>query len=64
MRMVATKARISMKQYMKDKPTKWGYKLFVLADASTIGIFLYTSKSGVTTGHGLSYTAVMDLLPF
>ncbi len=36
-RMLSLKARISFKQYMKDKPTKWGYKLFVLADVATHG---------------------------
>jgi hypothetical protein len=28
--MCATKARHHMKMYMKDKPHKWGYKLYVL----------------------------------
>uniref|UniRef100_A0A3B4ZUA1 PiggyBac transposable element-derived protein domain-containing protein n=1 Tax=Stegastes partitus TaxID=144197 RepID=A0A3B4ZUA1_9TELE len=54
-RMVGTKARISIKQDKKDKPTKWGYKLLVLADSSTgytWNLFIYTGKT------------VMDLLPF
>uniref|UniRef100_A0A8C6SX46 PiggyBac transposable element-derived protein domain-containing protein n=1 Tax=Neogobius melanostomus TaxID=47308 RepID=A0A8C6SX46_9GOBI len=41
-------ARSSMKQYIKNKPTKWGFKLFVLADSDngyTIDFKIYTGKS-------------------
>ncbi|XP_026161494.1 piggyBac transposable element-derived protein 4-like isoform X2 [Mastacembelus armatus] len=64
---VATKAQISLKQYIKEKPTKWGYKIFVLRDTSigyTWNFFVYTGKRESPRGHGLSYSAVMDLMPF
>ena len=32
--MIPFKGRLAFKQYMKDKPTKWGIKVFVLADAT------------------------------
>uniref|UniRef100_A0A665W4C0 PiggyBac transposable element-derived protein domain-containing protein n=1 Tax=Echeneis naucrates TaxID=173247 RepID=A0A665W4C0_ECHNA len=66
-RMVASKSRISMRQYMKNKPTKWGFKLFVLADAATgytWNFFIYTGRNKSPTGRGLSFSAVMDLLHF
>ena len=31
--MIPYKGRLKFKQYMKDKPTKWGIKAFVLSDA-------------------------------
>ena len=31
--MIPFKGRLGFKQYMKAKPTKWGIKVFVLADA-------------------------------
>ncbi|CAL9699749.1 unnamed protein product [Knipowitschia caucasica] len=62
-RMVATKARLSFKQYMRDKPTKWGLKWFVLADSNgyTLDFQLYTGKSA-GSGKGLSFDVVASLV--
>ena len=32
--MIPAKNRLGIKQYIKDKPTKWGIKTFILADSS------------------------------
>uniref|UniRef100_A0A096LW21 Si:dkey-19f4.2 n=1 Tax=Poecilia formosa TaxID=48698 RepID=A0A096LW21_POEFO len=63
-RMVSTKARLSIKQYMKAKPTKWGLKFFVLADKNgyTVDFQLYTGKSNVSSGKGLSFDVVTTLV--
>uniref|UniRef100_A0A672FCW1 PiggyBac transposable element-derived protein domain-containing protein n=1 Tax=Salarias fasciatus TaxID=181472 RepID=A0A672FCW1_SALFA len=62
-RMVATKARLSFKQYMKDKPTKWGLKFFVLADNNgyTVDFQLYSGKSKPSE-KGLSFDVVASLV--
>ncbi|XP_064179982.1 activating transcription factor 7-interacting protein 1 isoform X1 [Anguilla rostrata] len=64
-RMVATRANTGMTQYMKEKPIKWGFKLFVLCDSSngyTVDFAVYTGKSSFQTGQGLSYNTVMSLV--
>ncbi|XP_071480251.1 piggyBac transposable element-derived protein 4-like [Diadema antillarum] len=65
-RMVKSKGRSGMRQYIKDKPVKWGFKLWVLADADTgytSNFFVYTGKQdGNRLQHGLGYTVVFDLL--
>ena len=63
--MVATKAKTGMTQYMKDKPTKWGMKLFVLAESCsgyTLRFQIYTGKTNTASEHGLSYDVVMNLI--
>ena len=63
-RMVATKARLSIKQYLKAKPTKWGLKLFVLADVNvyTLDYRLNTGKAHGASGKRLSFDVVSELV--
>ena len=63
-RMVRNKGRYSFRQYIRDKPTKWGMKLWVLADSSTGYTYdfdVYLGKSIATSGFGLAYDVVMNL---
>ena len=64
-RMVASKGRFCMKQFIKDKPVRWGFKFWVLACQHTG----YTHKSEIYTGKrltkstkGLGYDVVMNLM--
>ena len=64
-RMVKSKARCHFKQYMRNKPTKWGFKLWVLADMTgyTVDFNIYTGRSTERSDSGLSHDVVMQLVP-
>ena len=54
-----------MKQYIKDKPTKWGFKFWVLADSKngyTCDFNLYAGRRENPTDNGLGYDVVMNLM--
>ena len=66
-RMVKSKHRSGIRQYMKNKPKKWGIKLWVLADSSngyTIDFNVYIGKSQheAPSQNGLGYDVVMKLV--
>ncbi|XP_041663369.1 piggyBac transposable element-derived protein 4-like [Cheilinus undulatus] len=63
-RMAATNARIALKQNIKNQPTKPEIKLFVLLDNTgyTVDFNIYTGRSALATGKGLSFDAVMSLM--
>ena len=67
-RMVKSKHRSGLRQYIKDKPTKWGIKLWVLADSAngyTYDFDVYTGRSPddqPPSEHGLGYDVVMKLV--
>ena len=69
-RMVKSRHRSGIRQYIKDKPTKWGIKLWVLADslnACVIDFDIYIGKASgrQVSEHGLAYDVVMKLInPF
>ena len=65
--MIPFKGRLGFKQYMKDKPTKWGIKVFVLSDATNRYMYrlqVYTGKNSdlSTSEHGLSTKVVLELV--
>ena len=65
--MIPFKGRLSIKQYMKDKSTKWGIKVFVLADSRngyTVRLQIYAGKnSSLSNGDlGLCSRVVLELL--
>ena len=65
-RMVASKARFSFRQYIRDKPTKWGFKLWVLAESSTgytwdFDVYTGHSVNAVKSAYGVAYDVVYKL---
>lgn len=56
--------RSAMKQYLPLKPTKRGFKMWVVAD-STNGYFMdmqvYTGREGTVTEYGLGERVVLEL---
>ncbi|XP_052446673.1 uncharacterized protein LOC127988134 isoform X9 [Carassius gibelio] len=63
-RIVASNTKNILLEYMEDKPTRWGYKLFVLEDSLcgyTWDFFIYEAKVYSENSNGISYDSVMSL---
>lgn len=63
-RMVRNRGRFTFRQFIKDKPTRWGMKLWVMADAAngyTYDFEVYTGKGTPVSRNGLAYDVVMRL---
>lgn len=62
--MVGFRGRLSFKQYLSNKPTPWGIKIWCCVEAKLVYILnfqVYTGKK-ITTDHGLGYNVVMNML--
>ena len=62
-RMVKSKARTKFRQYMKDKPCKWGFKYWVMSDPTghTCDFNLYCGAAqSAGSENGLAYDVVMS----
>ena len=65
--MIPFKGRLGFKQYLKDKPTKWGIKVFTLSDATNGYVYrlqVYTGKNIDVSNPdiGLSSRVCMELM--
>ena len=64
-RMVKSKARRNFRQYMKNRPSKWGFKYCVISDPSAylydFNLYLGAALSDMS-GHGVAYDVVIALL--
>jgi len=66
-RMVKSKHRSGIRQYIKNKPTKWGIKLWVLADSAngyTYDFDVYVGRRAgqVPSVNGLAYDVIIKLI--
>ena len=65
-RMVKSKARSHFRQYIRNKPTKWGFKYWVLADITgfTCDFNLYCGqrRGSPISDNGLAFDVVTELL--
>ena len=65
-RMVKSRHRSGIRQYIRDKPTKWGLKYWVLADSSNAYVVDFNIYAGKTeeglSQHGLGYDVVRKLM--
>ena len=66
-RMVKSKHRSGIRQYIKNKPTKWGIKLWVLADSANgytcdFDVYIGRNAAAVPSANGLGYDVVMKLV--
>ena len=63
---VGFKGRLSFRQYMPAKPTKWGIKVWMLCESSSgycLNFQVYTGRvEGPAAPHGLGYRVVMDMM--
>ncbi|KAJ6649681.1 PiggyBac transposable element-derived protein 4 [Pseudolycoriella hygida] len=63
--MIPFKGRYCLKQYMPNKPVKWGYKVWCLCDSYTgfvVAFFVYTGKEDSTKNISLGEKVVTKLV--
>jgi hypothetical protein len=62
--MIPFKGRLGIKQYIKDKPNKWGIKAFLLCDSQTAYCFRFEidiARSSDFEGENLGLTSAVVL---